>query len=233
MSRSKRRRQPTASDREGTSVLIDRVANWLIDEALKNTEIETLVTGTCERLRATGIPLVRGYFTFPVLHPLVAAVAVVWYRGQGTTVVGYPHVPGGVSEEFQRSPHYYMLERDIDLMRVQLDCPQRDYDFPVFEELIEEGITDYIGFIVEFSATGRRGALTGKSGDNAGMLGSWCTDRGAGFTDIEISALLRIQDRLAVAFQNCNQVSTDEKYCDDLPWSGRERPRARRSDQEG
>ena len=198
MSRSSNTSRLTGSEHAYSSSLVTHVANWLIGEALKDVEIERLVTGCCERLQATGIPLVRGYFTFPVLHPLLAAIGVTWLRGKGTTVIGHPHVPGGVSETFQRSPHYYMLERDLDIMRVRLDCPNRNYNFPIFEELIDEGITDYLAFTVDFSATGPAKLVDGKP-SHSGMLGSWATDRSSGFSDSEIDALLRIQDRLAVA----------------------------------
>ncbi|MBI1385677.1 MAG: hypothetical protein GC150_12280 [Rhizobiales bacterium] len=140
-----------------SATLINRVANWLVAEALLEPDVTTLVTGTCERLHAAGIALVRGYAAFPVLHPLHSAIGITWLRGQGTSTDGYPHVPGGVSAGFERSPHYYMLQRDLDFLRVKLDCPTRSYQFDVFDDLRAEHVTDYLAYVVSFEPqAGRR-----------------------------------------------------------------------------
>ncbi|MEL6373900.1 MAG: adenylate/guanylate cyclase domain-containing protein [Pseudomonadota bacterium] len=171
-----------------SQTLIAHVADWLMRQALEETDIERVVMGCCERLRAAGIPLTRGYFAFPTLHPLHNAIGITWSDGVGTTVANYPHVPGGVSDSYRRSPHYYMFERDLDFMRIRLDGNERTYKFPVLEELREAGVRDYIAFGVR---------LQGPS--TMGLLGSWATNHIDGFSDEAIAALLRVRDRLAVA----------------------------------
>jgi adenylate cyclase len=61
-------------------------------------------------------------------------------------------------------------------------------EFPVFDELREKGLTDYLAFTSSFATE-----------KGQGMAGSWATDQRGGFTDGEVEALLRIQDPLAVA----------------------------------
>ena len=61
-------------------------------------------------------------------------------------------------------------------------------EFPVFDELREKGLTDYLAFTSSFATE-----------KGQGMAGSWSTDQRGGFTDGEVEALLRIQDPLAVA----------------------------------
>ena len=171
-----------------SSSLINHVADWLMAQALDDTDLESVVMGCCERLHAAGIPLFRGHFAFTVLHPLYGAMGITWNRGKGVTVQGYPHVPGEqTTEQFTQSPHFYMLERNLDYLRCRLDSG-KGLDFPVFEELREQGGTDYLAFVTPFTP-----------GSRDGMLGSWATDQPGSFTDHEIDALLRIQDRLAVA----------------------------------
>ena len=49
--------------------LIDKVADWLMEEALGETDVEALVEGCCERLRAAGIPIFRAFLTFAPCTP--------------------------------------------------------------------------------------------------------------------------------------------------------------------
>ncbi len=169
-------------------ILIDNLATWLMQHALADCDLEEVVTGCCERLQAAGIPLRRAYFAFSVLHPLHRAVGITWTRGQGSTVMDYPHVPGGVSAAFLRSPHHYMLEHKLEVMRTRLPEHQEAYDFPILDELRAEGMTDYLAFAIDFKII-----------RDYGMVGSWSTDIRDGFSDDDIEHLLRIQRRLAVA----------------------------------
>ncbi|MEC9368365.1 MAG: adenylate/guanylate cyclase domain-containing protein [Pseudomonadota bacterium] len=178
-----------AGNPDAAKSLLNHVNGWLMKQALLDTDIESIVIGCCERLFATGMPLVRGFFAFPVLHPLHSAIGITWLRGKGATLDGYPHVPGGVSDQFMRSPHYYMLQRKLDMLRVRLSDRRKQLDFPILEDLSAEGVTDYVAFVSGMQQT--------KSYE--GMFGSWSTDRTRGFTEDQIEALLRVQDRLAVA----------------------------------
>lgn len=166
--------------------LVQNVANWLMEQALRDSDLETVVLGCCERLHAAGIEIDRGYFAFTVLHPLYHAMGLTWTPAQGVVEEGYPHVPGG-SDTFRRSPHHYMMERDLDYLRCRLSR-NTSMQFSIFDQLREDGLTDYLAFTGNFTP-----------GDDDGMIGSWATRKPEGFSDDEITALLHIQDRLAVA----------------------------------
>ena len=47
------------SKNDVSETLIDGVSAWLKQSALKGVDLETIVTETCERLAAVGIPLIR------------------------------------------------------------------------------------------------------------------------------------------------------------------------------
>ncbi|MGI9405912.1 MAG: adenylate/guanylate cyclase domain-containing protein [Hyphomicrobiaceae bacterium] len=185
----------TRAAKPATSLaLVYRIADWLMRQALEETDIEAVVVGCCERLRAAGVPISRGYFAFTILHPLHQAIGITWQRGQGTTTQGYPHVPGGISDSYRASPHYHMMQHDIDHLRAPLHLQTEELQFPVLTELRNDGYTDYFAFVVGFG--------DGKRSDRPegfGMLGSWATDELTGFSDEEIEALLRVEQRLAVA----------------------------------
>ncbi len=174
--------------------MISGIADWLMRQALEETDIETVVVGCCERLRAAGVPIVRGYFAFTMLHPLHRAIGITWQRGQGTTTQGYPHIPGGISETYARSPHFHMMQHDLDHLRAPLHPQVGTLQFPILDDLRAEGCTDYFAFVVGFGGGERADRPEG-----FGMIGSWATEETSGFTDEEIDALLRIEERLAVA----------------------------------
>ncbi len=170
---------------ETSITLIDKVSDWVVSQALTNIDLEQLVDGTCERLAAAGVPIMRVNFTFSVLHPLYEAKGFHWRRGQGTTVDIYRH-SDGENTRFTESPYFHLVNHNLQHMRRRLDRKSFS-DFPILEELFEEGITDYLAFSRNFEDT------PGK-----GMFGSWSTAQESGFSETDITALLRIQKRLAV-----------------------------------
>jgi adenylate cyclase len=175
--------------------LIDKVADWLMIQALEDTELDTLVNGCCERLSAAGVPLARANFSFSVLHPLYRAMGFTWRRGESLEVEGYRHLPEGESERFLKSPYYYLLSNNLEYMRRRLDAAG-PIGFPLLEDLRNGGLVDYLAFATQF-----------RKGSGQGMLGSWATDHSDGFSESDIAALLRIQSRLAVAARMAVQSS--------------------------
>ena len=171
--------------------LIDNVADWLMNEALGETEVEALVEGCCERLRAAGIPIFRAFLTFGTLHPLFQAIGLTWHREEGLKSVGFRH--GVRGEGWKRSPFFHMIETGIPYLRRRLSGPQAVLDFPVLKEFQEAGSTDYLAYHVRFADEENFQTY------EHGMIGSWITDRPSGFGDQDIHALLRVQSRLAVA----------------------------------
>jgi adenylate cyclase len=171
-----------------SDTLIERVAVWLKQSALRGDDLETLISGVCERLAAAGMPLLRVHLGFSMLHPLYHAMGFTWKRGAGLTVQGFrPTEEGKTRDIFLRSPHFHLLNNDLDHMRRRL-YPDDPPEFPVFTDLLAIGVTDYLAFVQSFNQSAGQG-----------MMGSWATDRQGGFTDNMIKALLRLQESLAVA----------------------------------
>ncbi len=178
-----------------SSILIDRLADWLMTQALENSALEDVVRGCCERLAASGLALARSHLSFSMLHPLYRALGFTWRRGKGIEIEGYRHVSEGDTDQFLKSPYYYLLSNDLDHLRCHLESTDR-YEFPVFDDFREQGLTDYLAFRSGFDMQ-----------RSQGMIGSWSTDRPGGFTENEIASLLRVQKRLAVACKSAVQSS--------------------------
>jgi adenylate cyclase len=93
-------------------------------------------------------------------------------------------------DRFRQSPLFHMIESQIPFLRRRLTGDEALLDFPILEEFREQGITDYLGFMVGFS-----------DDPHDGIVGSWATDRASGFSERDIQTLRRIQRRLGVAFK--------------------------------
>jgi adenylate cyclase len=169
-----------------SDIFLDKVAEWLTQSALTGENLETIVRGFCERIAASGLPIARVHLTFSMLHPLYDALGFTWRRTGGLTIEGYRHI-NEKPERFVQSPYFYLLNNNLQHMRRRID-QDGPLEFPIFEDLRKERITDYIAFVQTFGA-----------GSAQGMMGSWSTDGISGFTEEMIGALLRMQNHLAMA----------------------------------
>ena len=180
--------------RESSKILMNDVADWLMKQALLGSELRDVVRGCCDRIAATGFPLARVHLSFSVLHPLYSAVGFTWLRGTGLEVEGFRHtVTDENLDRFHASPYYYLVSKQLEYLRRPIN-EQSASEFPVFKDLLADGITDYLAVVSEFEI-----------GTGQGMVGSWSTDIPGGFTDNELEALLRVQKRLAVAAKTAVQ----------------------------
>ncbi|MFT5446044.1 MAG: adenylate cyclase [Gammaproteobacteria bacterium] len=175
------------------SPLMDQTAEWLVEQALGESDVGQILAGCCERLLAAGVPLSRAYLGYRTLHPLFSGISLVWRRGQALGTYEHLHESAFLGEEWLRSPLYFLRSRELPFLRRRLTGNGALLDFLLLEELREQGATDYLAFQVSFMEHGDLGP------DAQGLLGSWCTDRIGGFSDQDIRDLVRIQRRMAVA----------------------------------
>ena len=173
--------------------LISEIGEWLIDQALAEPDIVEMFASVCEKIYAAGVPLARARLTWPTLHPLFQAETVLWFRGKQTELDQFKHQVER-SDDYMRSPMHFMFEHDVNVLRRNLDGPNKLIDFPVLEELIEQGLTDYLTIMTGFDS-----ADPAKESQLFGLLVAWSSDRPGGFSDDDIAALQKIQRRMAVA----------------------------------
>ena len=174
--------------------------------------------GACERLHAAGVPIARVQLSFSMLHPLYRGIGYTWRRGQGLQVDAYRHTPGDAKpDRWLKSPFYHLKRHNLDHLRRRLDTGGAS-EFPIFDDLRQEGLTDYLAFTSSF-----------EMGKGQGMIGSWSTDQRGGFSDGEIEALLGIQDTLAVACKMATRDGRGEERARDLSRRPGRRARAVRA----
>lgn len=182
------------------SILITKINDWLIDQALGDPDIVDLFEGVCTRLSAIGIPISRGVLMWSTLHPLFRAEMVSWRRGSPAQLDQFIH-QDTVSEVWLRSTMKFLLDNDLRVLRRRLTGPEKLLDFSILEDLAAEGYTDYL-----IIGTDLFSPAHAHDQDRRGMFVSWSTDRPTGFTDGELECLQRIQRRLSVACKTVIQA---------------------------
>jgi adenylate cyclase len=149
--------------------------DWLIGDARKLPDGPTLLAQLCERLLAHGLPLARASFHIRILHPQLFGMGFYWQRG--TDQIRVFRAEHGIerTELFQRSPMRLLFE-GAGAVRQRLDLPDVECDFPLLEELRQQGLTDYVALPLTFTD----GKIHGTT---------WSSDRPGGFSSDELAQI--------------------------------------------
>ncbi|BDA82558.1 adenylate cyclase [Aureimonas sp. SA4125] len=182
--------------------LVERIGDWLIEQALADSPFPGTFRQFCLRLRSIGIPVVRARVIWPTLHPLFRAETLLWHLDEPLEFQQFNH-QDRESEAWKQSPIRWMLEEDVTVMRRRLTGPDPQLDFALLEELAGEGYTDFLGIRTSF--TGSRPALRPDGRADFGLHVTWVTERRSGFSDADIGALQRLQPYFAVACKTAIQ----------------------------
>jgi adenylate cyclase len=157
-------------DPSGTKSVID----WLMDGARSTPLAQEVLTAICERLTAAGLPLWRAVVFVRTLHPQILGRRFVWRPDTGTIVTEgtFDLLDRDV---FRNSPMTYVTTTGAAFRRrlADPDCP---LDYPILQDLRDEGITDYVVSPLRFT-----------NGDI--HFASWATKQPGGFTESESAAL--------------------------------------------
>ena len=158
------------------------VVDWLIDGARSAPSPQDVLTELCERLSGCGLPLWRAVVFVRTLHPQVLGRRFVWRPDTGT-VVGEALFELLDREAFRNSPMSHANTSGLTLRRrlADADCPM---DYPILQDLREEGVTDYVVSPLRFT----NGEI---------HFASWSTRQPGGFTDTEIAAIESVVAPLA------------------------------------
>jgi adenylate cyclase len=157
------------------------VLDWLIGPARRLPDGPSLLKELCLRLVRQGLPLARASFHMRTLHPQLFGIGFYWYRG--VDEIRMFRAEHGIQQTalFQRSPMRVLFE-GAGAVRQRLDLPDVAFAFPLFEDLRDQGLTDYVALPITFSD----GKIHGTT---------WSSDRPGGFTSDDLT---RIEDLLPV-----------------------------------
>jgi adenylate cyclase len=149
--------------------------DWLVGEARLLPNGRSLLRALCERLVAAGLPLARASFHIRILHPQLFGMGYFWQRGSDEIRVF--RAEHGIQETslYQQSPMRILFE-GAGAVRQRLDLPDVAFRFPLFYELRDEGLTDYVALPVTFSD----GKIHGTT---------WSSDRAGGFSSSDLAQI--------------------------------------------
>jgi adenylate cyclase len=181
--------------------LIETVSSWLATAGLRNLPLEELVDGFARRLNDAGVPVARIFVAMNTLHPQVLTRSLIWDRATGpSTHFEFDHAEID-SPLMQQSPFAAMLKEGVFERRLDLRLSAPAGEAPVFAELRELGVTDWLATIFPF---GELTPGTAGPGANEGVGQLWLacsvsTDRADGFIDAQLAALREVLPVFALA----------------------------------
>lgn len=123
---------------------------WLIQQAWKATSSPDLVASLSAVLIRQGFPLWRLRLLIRTLNPQVVGFGYTWQRGTAEIVESSASHDDIQSTQYLNSPFAAILNGEGGVRR-RLEGPNARIDFPVLEDLIQEGATDYVAMPMLFS----------------------------------------------------------------------------------
>lgn len=173
-------------DMEMTAAL-KGLTDWLIQQGLENTPVESWFEECCLRLVAAGMPLQRVNMMVRAHHPEVGSVAFRWYRDGANQREDFPRRNAAV-DVYLRSPLHRLLTQPDQEIRQRLDDPDPIHHFDVFDDFRSQGATDYFASKQLFM---QHGAIDSPDmlQRQEGMIISMTTNAPGGFTDAQLDGL--------------------------------------------
>ncbi len=124
--------------------------NWLVSEAWMSKSSRELVMRFSDAMIAAGYPLWRNRLLVRTLNPLLFALVYTWQRdGDEVAVFEISHEVLQ-SEQYRNSPFAMVIDGEGGVRR-RLEGPDARLDFPILEDLVAEGATDYAAMPLLFS----------------------------------------------------------------------------------
>lgn len=178
---------------------IDALSDAIINEALVARDYTPIFNSFCNRLVEAGVPVFRVHIATATLHPMAEGMSLTWRRESG--VVPRMHQHGSrTQDDWLKSPLKAMLDAREYSTRIRgsaLETARLQY--PLIEELLAEGMTDYFGLAKTFAddetAIERRD----------GLIASFSTDRDGGFGDDHIDAINSLMPRFCLVAKLANR----------------------------
>ncbi|MFO1324687.1 MAG: adenylate/guanylate cyclase domain-containing protein [Burkholderiales bacterium] len=153
-----------------------------------------LLAGLCERLNAAGAGIFRAAIGGSMLDPVFDARGLRWKRESGASQDDVPRdADPDVPDGWTHSPFRVLAEQGREQLRRRVGVDYVSGEFPLVDELVQRGVTDYAAFLT-------RGAGASEAGAIDGMVSSWTTDAAGGFTDAHFELIAAILPTLALAF---------------------------------
>lgn len=182
---------PILDSFEMAAALTD-LSTWLVQQGLENTPTDLWLSQFCDKVNEAGIPLARVNLSTRAHHPEIGAVAFRWRRDGESERFQYSRSTSPASdlmEEYRRSPLFYLMSNPISEMRQRLDVPAPELDFPIFDELRAQGMTEYYAAKRYFLRSNQEHISDPTRPIEENMTISMATDQKGGFSNAQLDLL--------------------------------------------
>ena len=164
------------------------LVNWLVYEAWESKSSRDMVVRFSGAMIAAGFPLWRLRLLVRTLNPLLYALVYTWRRdGDEVTEFEVSHETLE-SEQYRGSPFAVVINGEGGVRR-RLEGPGARLDFPILEDLVSQGATDYVAMPLRFS-DGQLNILT------------LVSDRPGGFSTEALGQIYEILPTLSRLFES-------------------------------
>ena len=174
---------------------------WAVRQGLLGTGAAELFDGFCQRLVLGGLSLWRASAAMRTLHPQWGGYSYLWRRDLNAIEPSQFDRDNENSQVWLTSPFAYLIGQaraeggsgdPWRHLRRRLTGPEAQLDFPVLEELADDGATDYFAQIVRFGPEGDASRGTG-------IAYSFATDRREGFGEDDVTLLRAVLPAFSLA----------------------------------
>lgn len=193
--------------------MFDQIGIWLMDRGLREARVEDIVQGFGQRLVEAGVSLHRLSLGGMLLHPVFGALDVVWNARFDSVVSQMMPRKVITTAAFQNSPFYWIISRQDRFHRFQLGAGPTEPDFPIFERLRGEGVTDYLLF---FESYGRNNDVhwADLPAGAEGIILSLSSRRSGGFSDYEVAYITALMRPFALCIKSLTTHSLAQALLD-------------------
>jgi adenylate cyclase len=188
-------------------VTILKLSQWITQAGLAGLSELALVQEFCRRALEAGVPLSRGMVGVDTLHPVLEGRVFAWRQTETAVRQSDYTRAEGESEKWLRSPFYYLLQNGDGELRRRLDAHYNGGEFPILDELRDQGTTDYVARIDRFGADARIGEVDS-------IFSSWATEHPEGFSQRDLDALRVLVPNLALAVKSASFARIAETLVD-------------------
>jgi len=154
------------------------MVDWLDNGAPPARLPQHVLLQFCHRLDALGVPLYRAGVFVRTLHPNVLGRAFIWQADRDAVEITEAAHEMLESEVFLKSPIRRVFTEHAEIRRRLADpgCP---LDFPILEDLVKEGVSDFLAVPLRF--------LNGEV-----HAATFATRTPGGFDESQLAALRRV-----------------------------------------
>ncbi len=183
---------------------LESLPDWIIQQGIEGASFESLLEALCQRLLAAGLPILRMNLSMRAQHPSVGAFAHRWTRDGGMMREEYLR---NTTAEYgwDQSPLKALVDSPGTEVDFRIDPDERPFRFPIFEELLEMGATEYFAQQLLISETGVHINTLGAR--TVGVLVSWTMD-GDGLSEAQRAHLRAMLPALGLALKSMSNAMT-------------------------